>query len=308
MKSDYFIKREHKPIYFSAFIVYRFTIKTFIVLMFFNQNLKAQNYEARSAVYNTLLGGFSGGIGAIINKKQDQKWFKAFGKGFLIGSGGGGLMYGGKKINYLVGKKNELGYAWLSRAVFSAGNSIVENASANIDVWTRWHFDIGFVRLEFKTSSFNLTPRLLPSALGGVIFLAGNNGKLNISETFRSGTLTFKTPTIKYATQFDASTTGNSIMHVTSLTGHDFYQIYGHEMIHTFQFQEFSGVNYFFIPLSNKLKSQSVYYKKVSKWIYWDFNYELMLTNYFLLQGGYKDGYNHNFCEKEAEFLSTGHQ
>jgi hypothetical protein len=279
-----------------------------IVLLTVKQPLQAQNYEIKSAAYNVLLGGLSGGIGATINKKHDEKWYKAFEKGFLIGTGGGAIMYGGKKINYLVGKKNELGYAWLSRSVFSAGNSIVENASANIDFWTRWHFDIGFVRFEFKTGPFNLTPRLLPSALGGIIFVAANNGKLNVSETIRSGTLTFTSSSIKYAPQFVASTTGNSIVHVTSLTGPAFYQIYGHEMVHTFQFQEFSGVNYFFMPISNKLKNKSDCYKKLSKWIYLDVNYELMLTNYFLIQGSYKDGYNHNFLENEAEFLSTGHQ
>ena len=275
-----------------------------ITLSIFKQSLRAQNYEPRSVIYNTLVGGLSGGIGAVINKHHDQKWFKAFGKGFLIGSGGGSIVYGGKKINYLVGERQNLGYAWLSRIVFSAGNSIVENASSNINVWTRWHFDIGFVRLEFKTGPFSFLPRIMPSSLGGIIFLAAN-GKLNFKETIQSGTLTFYTPVIKYAPQFVASTPGNGIIHVTSLTGPVFYQTYGHEMIHTFQFQEFSGVNYFFNPISNKWKSKSPTFKKVSKWIYLDLNYELMLANYFLVQGGFKKCYCTNFLENEAEFLST---
>ena len=153
---------------FSSFFC-RGIIGIVIIVFIFKLPLPAQNYEAQSIIYNTLVGSLSGGIGAIINKKQDQKWFKAFEKGFLTGAGGGMVVYSGKKINYLVGEKQNLGYAWLSRAVFSAGNSIVENASANIDVWSRWHFDIGFIRLEFKTEPFNFMPRVMPSALGGTI-------------------------------------------------------------------------------------------------------------------------------------------
>ena len=290
---------------FSIPVFCRILLSLIIIFSLFKQPLQAQNYEAKSVIYNTLLGGLSGGIGAVINKKPDQKWFKAFRKGFLTAACGGAIVYSGKKINYLVGEKKELGYAWLSRIVFSAGNSIVENASANIDVWKRWHFDVGFIRLEFKTGPFNFTPRIMPSALGGIIFLASNS-KFNVSETIRSGTFTFYTSVINYAPQLVASTPTNGIVHVTSLRGPIFYETYAHEMIHTFQFQEFSGVNYFFKPVSDKWKIKSNSFRKLSKWVYLDINYELMGANYFLIQGGYKKNYCNNFLENEAEFLSTG--
>src|SRR6185369_10228323 len=102
------------------------------------QQAQAQQYETRSILYNSFIGGFSGAIGGLINKGKNEKWYNAFFKGFLIGTGGGAVMYTGKKLNYLVAQKNELGYAWLSRLVFSAGNSVVENAAANRPFWSVW--------------------------------------------------------------------------------------------------------------------------------------------------------------------------
>ena len=91
---------------------------------------QAQNYDIQSAVFNTVIGGIAGGIGAIINKKENEKYKKVFIKNFLIGAFGGAVMYGGKKTTSLIGNKHELGYAWLSRTMYNAGNSIVENAAA----------------------------------------------------------------------------------------------------------------------------------------------------------------------------------
>ncbi|MEO8146146.1 MAG: hypothetical protein ABI723_00850 [Bacteroidia bacterium] len=275
-----------------------------IILSLFIMPVQAQHYEAKSVAFNALIGGFSGGVGAIINKHPNQKWGNAFGKGFLIGSGGGLLMYGGKKLNYQVGDKESAGYAWLSRAVFSAGNSIVENAAANVDFWSQFHYDIGFVRLEFKTGPFNFTPRVMPLTLSGVIFLAAN-GKLNANESIRSGTLTFKTPQISYAPQFMASTPTNGILHIDTLVGSSFYDVYGHELVHSFQFQQYSGVNYFFKPMSDKWKTKSPGYAKTSKWIYLDLNYPLFIANYYLINGGHKSSYCNNFLENEAEILSV---
>ncbi len=274
-----------------------------------SNNLKAQNIEAKIMAYNVLAGGISGGIGALINKNQNQKWHKAFVKGFLIGVGGGAISYSGKKLNYYVSKNQNLAYCWLSRAVFSAGNSIIENAAANRAFWSQWHYDIGCIRLELKTNKkVSLLPRLMPSALGGIIFM-GYFGKFDLPTSLRSGTLTFRTDRIQYASHLVASTASNGFLFNDSLkSGSVFYDTYAHEMVHAFQFQEFSGCNNFFIPITDKWKSKSPAYKKWSKWIYGDVNYELMLFNYFIIQRGYKNNqstYCRNYLENEAEFLSV---
>lgn len=267
----------------------------------------SQNYEIKSVCYNTLIGAFSGGIGALINKQKNQSWHRAFAKGFLTGSAGGVLMYTGKKLSFLLADQEKLFYGRLPRAVFSAGNSIVENAACNRPFWSRWHYDVGFIRLEFGTEGPGFIPRLMPSALGGMIFIAFH-GELDLNTTLRSGTFTFRTPHINYAGHLVGSTTSNGFLLVDTLTSSKtFYEIFAHEMIHTFQFQEFSGVNYFMKPVTDKWKSKYPLFKKVNRWIYWDLNYELMLTNYFIIQGGYGSRtYCRNFLENEAEVLSTG--
>jgi hypothetical protein len=290
-----------------------FTWKTFVLSAFVfviqKQDVVGQNYEAKSVAYNTLIGAFSGGMGAIINKKGDQnsKWFKRFEKGFLLGSAGGAIEYGGKKINYYVGKKSELGYAWISRAVFSAGNSIVENASENRTFWSRWHFDLGFVRLEYDVRLKNLSPKLMPSSFVGFIYLSSTSN-FDFIKSIRSGTPIFYSSIIKKDSSLAAYSPTNGFVYRSGFNNDFKYYTFGHEIIHAFQFQEFSGVNYFFKPISENWKIRSAGYKKISRWVYPDLNYEMMLLNYFVINGGsVGKNYCHNFLENEAEFLSTGY-
>ncbi|MEO6302459.1 MAG: hypothetical protein ABIP51_04745 [Bacteroidia bacterium] len=277
-----------------------------LISSLFVQTSKAQNLEPKIISYNCLVGGISGGVGAIINKKKDQKWHKAFVKGFVIGIGGGALMYSGKKLNSLIAIKQNLSYGWVSRAVFSAGNSIVENAAANRDFWSQWHYDVGFIRLEFKPKPFILTPRFMPSTFGGIVFMAAN-GHFDYKTSLRSGTPTFHTDKIRYAPRLIGSTASNGFLFTDTLASDKIYfETYAHEMIHAFQFQEFSGVNTYLNPLSDKWKNKSATFKKISKWIYLDANYEVMLFNYFIInQGPHGRRYCSNYLENEAEFLSV---
>jgi hypothetical protein len=103
-------------------------------------------------------------------------------------------------------------------------------------------------------------------------------------------------------------TLGNSFVYRSSFNTRFQYYTFGHEMIHTFQFQEFSGVNYFFKPFTDKWEIRSANYRKITKWVNLDLNYEAMLFNYFVIQGGSNGkNYCHNFLENEAEFLTTGY-
>lgn len=267
----------------------------------------AQNYEARSVVYNSVLGGLSAGIGSWINKHPGEKPGRAFIKGFIAGCGGGALMYAGKKANMLIATKKQISYAWLTRAVFSAGNSVVENATANRPWYSQWHYDIGFIRFEFRTKGPILQPKLMPSYFGAFIFTA-LNGHFNARASLESGTLIFANARIHYAPYLVGSTTGNNILFVDSLRRDpSFYDIFAHEMVHTCQFQEFSGLNYYMSPLTDKWKTQSKGFRRLSRYVYGDLNYELMLINYFFVNGGIKrELYCRNFLENEAEMLSTG--
>jgi hypothetical protein len=267
---------------------------------------QAQHYEATSVLYNTVLGGVSAGIGAIINKRKDQKWYDVFVKGILIGSAGGAVMYTGKKLNTLITNENNVSYAWLSRSVFCAGTSIIENAAGGRNFWAVWHYDIGFMRFEFDCETQKIQPKVMPSALGATLFLAVQ-GRFDLETSLRSGTPTFRTQKISYQPALIGSTVTSAILlSDTIIRGRAYVDLYAHEMVHNFQFEEFSGVNHFFKPFTTRWETASPVFKKIHPWVYGDVNHELMLFNYFIIQGGSKQNYCNNFLENEAEFLTVG--
>ena len=162
-------------------------------------------------------------------------------------------------MNRLIATQKNISYAWLSRAVFSAGNSVVENAAANRLWYSQWHYDIGFIRFEIKPQGDGpvILPRLMPSSLGAFVFTAFN-GHLNGRASLQSGTFIFENVRIGYAPYLVGSTTGNNVLFVDSLHLNPvFHEVFAHEMVHTCQFQELSGVNYYTDPLTNKWKQKS---------------------------------------------------
>lgn len=275
-------------------------------MMMNHSPLRAQHYEVRSIAYNMIVGGVTACAGAIINKKKEQKWYKLFVKKFALGAGGGVLMYSGKKLNTLIANENNIGYAWLSRGVFSAGMSIVENVASGRRCWAVWHYDVGFVRLEYDVDNRKFQPRIMPSSLGATLFLA-SNGRLDLKTTFASGTLTFRTRRISYQPTLVGSTVTNAfLLSDTLVKGRTFHDLFAHEMIHSFQFAEYSGANHFFKPFTDKWETNSTIFKNVHRWVYGDLNHELMLLNYFIFQGGARRNYCKNFLENEAEILTIG--
>ncbi len=290
--------------------VSKISIKRSVVyILIFSSTLstpaQAQNYDIQSAIFNTVIGGIAGGIGAIINKKENEKCKKVFVKNFLIGAFGGAVMYGGKKTTSLIGVKHELGYAWLSRAIYNVGNSIVENAAANRKFGAIWHYDIGFIRLEYETQGKIFHTKVMPTSFSGMIYLAGT-GKFDLKKSLQTGTPIFYTPIINHDTLIAAITSTNGLVFRSAFYNPYLYENIGHEIIHTYQFQDFSGFNTCLIPVSEKWKIRSPAYKKLSNWIYLDFNYEVMMFNYYILYGGNSGNkYYHNFLENEAQTLSS---
>lgn len=279
---------------------------TFVLIAFINSSIQAQDYRAQSLIYNGLIGAVSGGVGSVINKHKGQKWYKAFTKGFLVGAGGGAMMYAGKRINSLISVRQNLEYAYLSRFVFDAGNSIIENAAANRNFWEVWHYDVGFFRIELQTKHLKLQPKIMASTFGATVLLAVY-GNFDLKTSLGAGLPVFRTKRIEYAPKLVGSTVTNGFLLNDSLrNSNTYYDVFSHEMVHTFQFQEFSGFNNFFNPYKTKWNEKAPWYRKTNKWIYGDLNYELFLLNYFLIQGGSGDKhYCDNFLENEAEYLST---
>lgn len=290
--------------------VISFNVKICIICftcLIHHSSVRAQNYEAQSILYNTLLGGISACAGALINKNKEAKYFTVSWKGFVIGAAGGAIVYGGKKLNTLITNENNLGYAWLSRGVFYLGESVIENTAAGKHWWETWHYDIGFIRLTYDCKLNAFQPKIMPAAFGATMFLA-YYGKLDVSTSLQSGVPTFRTKRIGYQSQLFGSTVTNAFLLNDSLKERNraFYDTYAHELIHSFQFSEFSGVNQFFNRYTSKWEKQSTTFRKIHKWVYGDLNHELMVINYFVVQGGVRRNYCKNFLENEAEYLSIG--
>ena len=74
-----------------------------------------QTQEAFLAVYNVGFGGITSGVGAMINKKKDNKLFTTFWTGFKRGCIGGGITYLGKKISYQINNNSQAIWAWPSQ-------------------------------------------------------------------------------------------------------------------------------------------------------------------------------------------------
>lgn len=271
------------------------------------QVIAQRDLNFSSALYNCLIGGLTGGLGGTLNRAKAQNPYKAFARGFLTGAAGGVVIYSGKKLNFLVSQKQEPAYAWLSRMVYSAGNSVVENAASCRPFWSRWHMDLSFVRVEYDVTRHTVRPRVMLSSFVSTVFMS-LHGRPDLRLSLRSGTMVFRTHEISYAPRLIGSTAGNGfILNDTVNNSLLFHDVFAHEMNHVYQFQDFSGANYFFNKPMERLKSRVPALRQIQNWIYGDLNYELMLFNYFIVNGGVSRGnYCHNFLENEAEFLSVG--
>ena len=160
--------------------------------------------------------------------------------------------------------------------------------------------------MELNLSQGKFIPRKIYSNLGGFIFILSSDGIFKIKESLLSGNFVFGADRIEYAGQVKGSTTAHAFVLMNYINNLEFYELFAYEMIQTFQFQEFSGINYFPKPLIDKWRAKSKFYNGFCNWVYSDLNYEAMLINYFIIQGGHEKNYSSNFLENEAEFLSVG--
>ena len=143
----------------------------FVVLVFFEQPLAAQQTRAQAAVFNVATGSLVSGLGALINKKPGERPLRVFLAGMARGAAGGALVYASKEMVYQFGQTNRGGWAWGSKLTNAAGMSMIENAASNERPFTTWHFNFGFNRLELRTDqSVKLRYKIMPFAFG-VLFI-----------------------------------------------------------------------------------------------------------------------------------------
>jgi hypothetical protein len=268
-------------------------------------SISAQNYskqKTRFVLTNIGVNGLAGGIGAVINKKPNEKFGKVLLKGFGQGCLGGGFNVLGKEITYQIKVKENLGYAWPARITNAIGSSITQNAAANIDFWERWHFNLGPVRLEYRIPEKKFQARVFASAIYGTTFMAVN-GKLNLAKSLKTGVMFFEREDdfTLYGDKAPGIMVAPAIGITKSYSG-NYHYLVAHEIMHILQFDQIVWLNSFANKPDLKLKTDFKFYNKVSKYLYFDLN-GLSMLGLYMTQ--INQPWECRYFEREADIFSN---
>lgn len=272
-------------------------VKLFILAFFISNIIYSQN-KTEMALYNIGLGSFVGGIGAVINKKPNEKTGKVFLKGFLQGGLGGYLVYESKNFILKIPANNKLEYAWGAKFINSMGSSIIENASSNRDFWDVWHLNIGFNRLEVHTENkIRIKYKVMPVALLLTAIYAYGN-KFELSKSLKTGEIIFS---VSENFEYAGATWGKLILINKSRLNN--FDIIAHEIIHSYQYEDFNFINSFIYKPRFEFLNISKFGQKLNKHLYFDLQTPIFAGLYLLENGG--KNYYDNFFEYEAGLFSN---
>lgn len=279
-----------------------------LFLIFSSNSFNAQNNDNQAALYNIGLGSFFGGVGAVINKKPNEKLTKVFIKGLWQGSLGGYINFQSKKLTYNFSKSGDFKHAWGSKILNALGNSIVHNAASNKDFWEKGYINFGFNRLEFSIKNkFKVQYKIMPLALYGAI-INFSQGKFDFKNSIKTGHFIFKTNEI--GSSFETfekrgKANYNSILILDNfILKETEFKVLAHEIIHIYQYNDFSNINPVFSkPKKLYLNNENTLVKFYRKWFYSDFN-GLLLNELYGFENQNIKKYNDNYFEKEADYYS----
>lgn len=277
-------------------------ILVFLIIIV-TSNIFCQNTKLEYGFYNVGLGSVVGGIGAIINKKPNEKTGKVLLKGIYQGALGGAVIYESKLLISNIAEKQSLEYAWYGSLTNSIGNSFIENASLNKNFYEQINFNIGFNRFEiYPTNNFHFKYKIMPISLILLGYVASKS-KFEAKISLETGQFVFSSSKFNtLVTDYRAFTIGNVIVYDSRLIGDS--STFSHEMIHVFQYYDYNFVNSLTKKPIDNLFRNSNFYKKASKFIYSDLQAPVL---YLLYQSQYKSGsqYYENFYEREAGIYSN---
>lgn len=271
------------------------------LLICLTTNTKAQsndftNQRAEFALFNIGLNGLIGGVGSIINTKQEKPNFETFANGFYKGAIGGYISHIGLSIAHQIDKKSSIGLAWPARLVNSLGSSIVQNAAEDKRMLERLHFNLYLARLEYFPREKKFNARLFTSSIYGLA-IVGRGARFDLGKTLKTGIFYFESDGRFASSLGSGRATGqvSSIGMGSDLTGERFYDIYAEEVAHIMQYDRKIGGNALMFNQSEKWRKNSSFYQDVSKYIYFDLNGPAFFFSYL-----FEDATQCNFFEQEA--------
>jgi hypothetical protein len=274
-----------------------------IILSFFlTSNSFSQANDTEALLYNVSFGGLFGTIGAIINKKPNEKMGKVILKGLAQGSLGGYFTFESKRVLRLAEENEDWKLIWTAKLLNAGGTSIKENATLNQNFWYKWHLNIGFNRLEFETKDkFKLKYRIMPIAF---VYntLAFTQAKFNSNLSFKTGELIFST---KDSRLYESGSLGLTFPGTIVLRANEnSYGLVTHEIMHIYQSNDFNLFNSYYVKAVKKLETKNNFIKKVNNLIYYDFHY-IPLRAVYIYEKNTAVKYYDNFIEHEAGYFSN---
>jgi hypothetical protein len=285
--------------------ILKFRIKhiIYILIVFLSINCNAQQ-DLKYASINILSSSLISGIGSGIHKHSGETFGHAFVNGVWKGAIGGSVQFTSKKMIQQSAFENNYNWVWPARLVNSLGNSMVWNGCYNEKMLSKVYcqFFIGNVTYSFKDRKFDY--QFDPLTIGYAIFL-GVQSKYSFDalSSLKTGNIVFnkfeKDSIYDNPHDISGQSIGNTI-YTSDLKIHwyDYYnnmskivasvknfkiQIICHEIIHTFQYNQFNPINS--IYLNYKLL------KHININGNFGFSYYIAGIN----------GYSHNFFENEAD-------
>jgi len=275
---------------------------TFFLLLL-TATLCAQRNDTQAGLYNIGLGSLTGGIGAMINKKPAEKLGPVLVKGLWQGAVGGYTIFESKRLTRLIYQNKELGFSWPSKIVNAAGTSIVENAAANRNLWEKWHINYGFSRIELDLKdSPKVRYKVMPVAFVYTVGVALQT-KFELGKTLQTGQFIFSSNTKRWedTNSIGVAMPGN-IVYKPGMES--FHNIITHEIIHLYQLNDLNGINTYMDKPHAYLGSKSDFFKKVDRWIAFDYNTFLSAALYEL-ENINTVRYYDNYFEHEAGYYSN---
>jgi hypothetical protein len=290
----------------SVFIKKRFRTGLIFLLLFLITGINnyGQNYTSQTNkifAYNIIFNGLIGGIGGTINKKPQENIFKAFGKNFVIGSLGGLVKYTAKQETFSLRIEELSPYAKPNRLLFFVGQSIVNNASLNRNIFHTYTMQFYGINCDVQLKGkLSVKTKLSVLTLLSLYPFFANGDHLNLNRSLEYGLFYFD-QNAKNRAKDGGEALHNAIsISTTSPTSYPMYQNIPHEIIHTYQFYDYFLISNFFYPKSfTKLKTLSSY-KFIDKYFLIEIPY---MGLFYLLQP--KPAHYQNFYEFEAEHFST---
>lgn len=260
------------------------------------QSSEFKTQRAQLAAFNVGFNGLIGGLGSLINHKDDKANFKTFVEGFYKGALGGGISHIGFSMSHQIDRQQNIALAWPVRMVNALGSSIVQNAAEDKRMFERLHFNLYVTRLEYFPYKKKFNARLFTSSIYGIM-VVGKGARFDLGKTLKSGIIYFESDARFSSSLGSGRATGqvSSIGMRSDLEGSRFYDTYAEEVAHIMQYDRKVGGNAFLLKSSDKWKENSKFYKGVSKYIYFDLNGPIFWIAYQL-----ENGTKCNFFEQEA--------